>query len=212
MVKTLALASAALALTIASPADATNLVTNGSFEKGIYNNLDGDPRPQIMLLTPGMPNLHGWIVDGPLGVHWIDEGPTNASDGSRYLDLQGRNPPGQLSRIHTTFETLVGARYLLEFDSFRGNTANTATVSAGSLMEQPFAGPIAPGGPYGPYFERVAFEFTATDAITVLTFRVAGSNGFGPAVDDVQVSVVPEPSSLVIFCLGLAGLAARLRR
>ncbi len=39
-----------------------------------------------------------------------------------------------------------------------------------------------------------------------------GSNGYGPAVDDVRIEIVPEPASMVALGSGLVSLLALRRR
>lgn len=172
---------------------ARNLVANGSFESGSYNNLDADPRPSIMLVTPGMTSLEGWQVLGARGVHWIDEGPLTASQGNRYVDLQGEYPFGELSRLQTTFATTPGEKYRLSFDSFRGdNSSNAATVSVGTLQNQAFVGPRSAGYPpiAKPFFQTFEYDFTATSSSSVLSFVVTQSDGFGPNIDNVSVTAL----------------------
>ena len=59
--------------------------------------------------------------------------------------------------------------------------------------------------------------FTATSAISVLEFHSldsieAGYSGsFGPALDNVAVQLIPEPSPLSLLVIGFAFLAARAR-
>lgn len=213
----LVLAAAISALSFQANA---NLVSNGSFELGSFNNTDGDPRPEIMLVTPGMANILGWTVAGSKGVHWQDYGPGNTTDGRYSVDLQGENPPGMLSSISTTFATTLGASYLLGFDAFTGNLVNSAIVSVGSLAGQTFTGGgPAPALPFGSHFSHYEYEFTATGSTSTLLFQVARSDGFGPVIDNVVVTavpdpkVVPEPQAYLLLGVGMALLGVtRVRR
>jgi len=191
-----------------------NLISNGSFELGDFNNTDADPRPDIMLVTPGMSNILGWTVVGSKGVHWVDYGPGNTTDGRYAVDLQGENPPGELSSISTTFSTQAGESYVLAFDAFTGNIVNAATVSVGSLIDQAFTGGgPAPAPPYTNFFTHYTYGFSATDRTSTLLFRVVSSDGFGPVIDNVVVTSVPEPESYFLWASGIAILAlSRVRR
>jgi len=190
-----------------------NLIDNGSFELGDFNNTDSDPRPEIMLVTPGMSNIPGWTVAGSNGVHWIDYGPGNTTDGRYALDLQGENPPG-FSSIETTFSTHSGQSYVLDFDAFTGNNVNSANVSVGSLLDQSFTG----GGPavVPPFidsFTHYTYDFIAIDSTSTLLFRVVNSDGFGPVIDNVVVTAVPEPQAYLLVASSIAFFAVnRLRR
>ena len=188
-----------------------NLLSNGSFELGNFNNTDPDPRPEIMLIPQGATNITGWTIQGSGGVHWVLDA-IIASTGTYYLDLQGElaNP---LSSISTSFATTVGGLYRLSFDTFPGTQGalNTGTVSAGSLQNQAFTGNVVPGPATHSSYTPLQYNFIATSITPTLTFRVTGTNGFGPVIDNVVVTEVPEPHTAAMFLLGLAALALRRR-
>ena len=56
------------------------------------------------------------------------------------------------------------------------------------------------------YFSE-SFTMTATSSSTLLQFGFRDDNGF-LNLDDVSVSAVPEPGSLVLLCLGASVLLA----
>src|SRR5258706_4799741 len=105
----------------ASNARAQNLVPNGSFELGPFNNSDPYPLADDMRLFPGSTNITGWTIGGANGVDWLDgslpgvAAVGNQQDGNRSVDLQGQNPPGPLSSLSTSFPTSIGATYHLRF-------------------------------------------------------------------------------------------------
>jgi len=213
-------ALAAVATTALSFQANANLVSNGSFELGEFNNIDGDPRPEVMLVTPGMPNIFGWTIVGEQGVHWLDYGPANTTDGGRSLDLQGNNPP-VLSSVSTTFSTQSGSSYRLSFDAFTGNVLNSATVSVGSLIGQAFTGGgPAPTFPFASHFAHYTYRFDATDSLSTLLFQVSSSDGFGPVIDNVVVTAEPggpraasEPDTYLLLGSAIALLCvSRMRR
>jgi len=186
-----------------------NLIQNGSFELGNYNNADADPRPEIMLVTPAMTSMTRWTIQGPGGVHWI-EGADQASHGNYSVDLQGlvANP---LSSISTTFNTNIGQQYRLTFDTFAGRTENLGTVSVGTLQNEELEGPLKVADI--PVYGSFSHLFVATAETSTLTFRVTRStNGYGPVIDNVAVTAVPEAGTGILLLLGLSTLVAFARR
>lgn len=202
-----------LATLVASHANA-NLVVNGDFELGDYNNLDSDSRPQIMLITPDMNNITGWTVEGAKGVHWVAD---TVKDGMYSVDLQGDNPSSSsdYSTLWTEFSTIVGNQYKLAFDAFTGNVINTGSVSVGNIVNRFFTG----GGPVNlyadPVFDHYVLDFYATSTVSRLTFSLVGTNGFGPVIDNVvvdNVSSIPVPSSVLLLSASFIGLIGILRK
>ena len=62
-----------------------------------------------------------------------------------------------------------------------------------------------------------SITFKATDTTTRLTFASLNdpNSAYGPALDNVQVTVAPEPSSITVFAflgLGMLGLALKARK
>jgi hypothetical protein len=189
------LACASFAFAISVSDTHANLIQNGGFEIGDYNNFDSDPRTYIMLVGAGSQQIPGWSVNGSYGVHWLDgelaADPTWARDGKRSLDLQGENPEsGPLSSVETNFATQPNARYRLSFEAYRGNRDNSASVSVGSLQNQLFSG----GGPGDVTFiyEQLRWNFQATGVTSTMQFQVLATDGFGPVIDDVRVTLAGD--------------------
>ena len=201
------------ALLGASTAQA-NLLTNGSFETGVFN----PPNNDTVSLLVGSTQMTGWIVtDGSLS--WIGAGnPFGlvAPDGSKMLDLTDYrdNPP--YAGVSQTIATAIGAGYQLTFklgSSAAYGQPVSLLASAGATQKL-----FTSTGVGNNLWEAESMTFTATATTTTIALRgVAGSQNIGlDNVDLIQVSApVPEPGSLAMMALGLAGLgllAAQRRR
>lgn len=195
-----------LSVALAGTASAS-IITNGSFEQGT-----NPPTSGFTTLSASSTAITGWTVGGQ-GVDWIHNSYWNASDGIRSIDLSGPGP-GSISQ---TFSTIPGQAYEVRFD-MAGNTdggpaLKTLTVSVGGpplTFTFDTAGKSRPGN-MG--WETKSFVFTATSSSTTLTFMSTTNTAFGPALDNVSVTFVPEPLSMVVFSgLMVSGLAAVRRR
>jgi hypothetical protein len=174
---------------------ATNIIDHtygagaGSFELGLFVLNDPVTTPMFCLVHAGMTNIVGWSVGGSSGVHWLTNTNQKTTDGYKALDLQGGVfNPASLSSLWTTFPTVLGNSYTLTFDASAGNGSNTANVTCGSLSNQVFSGPVG----YPSFFDCHSFPFTALSTNTTLLFQVTASDGYGPIIDNVSVTIKPH--------------------
>jgi choice-of-anchor C domain-containing protein len=181
-----------------------NLLNNGSFETGT------DPNSWLRL-DPGSTAIDGWTVINSridyIGTYW------QAADGSRSLDLDGG--PTESGGIEQTFTTTPGDEYLVTFD-MAGNPAGPPTTklmrveAAGDSSDFSFDIDTHTLGDMG--WVSCSWQFTATDTETTLEFYSTDDTGdFGPALDNVVVTPIPEPTTLCLLALG-AALLRRSRR
>jgi choice-of-anchor C domain-containing protein len=205
MKRSVLLASILLA-SAAAPAQAAELLTNGSFEAG--------PAPGgFTTYGTGDTSITGWnILAGDvdhIGSFWA------ASDGMRSLDLTGVNA----GTIGQSFATTAGLTYRVTFDLWANLDGGTlpriiyANVGGSDLTFSSNGG----GSNAAPNWVGQAFTFVATGASTNLTFRADPlSSGccYGPALDNVSATAaaVPEPATWGMMFLGFGVAGAALRR
>lgn len=194
----IALTSAVFSL--ASLSASAQIIQNGSFELGVNPG-------SFTNLFAGSTAITGWTVVGNsidyVGSVW------NSSNGVRSLDLDGSSgPPYTNGGVTQSFSTTIGTSYVVSFD-MAGNPNNAPVVKP---MEVSAAGQSAVftfdiTGTSLSNMGWVAhtWTFVATAATTTLTFQsltTPPNVGWGPALDNVSVTVVPEPESSVLLALG----------
>ena len=162
-----------------------NSVTNGSFESGDFT---------------------GWTLSGNTGFTGVEcpgVGFAGPGDGAcdAFLGPVGSN--GTLSQVLTT---LPGRLYSINFD-FQPDGGQTSFFSA-VWDAQPalFSVTNAPASAY----QVLHFTALATTATTSLTFSFRDDPGF-LKLDSVAV-FVPEPGTMALLGIGVAGLWAGRRR
>ena len=200
----------AVLLCALSPAAQANLLTNGSFEVG--------PVPGTFVnLTGGSTAITGWTVTGTtidyVGSLW------EASDGSRSLDLDGSiGWPHTNGGVAQSFATMPGMAYVVSFD-LAGNPYNTPTIKpmrvAAAGQSQDFTFDSTGRSVVNMGWLAQSWSFTAVAAMTTLEFRSltqAPQIGWGAALDNVSVSVVPEPAGWALMLAGMALLGGLSRR
>jgi len=180
-------------LTMASSAEAT-LLLNGDFESPIqYNN-----PAQFLSVGTVIP---GWTVVGQGGVN-VDQtfSPTPFWPGNltQFMDLTGNGGNGGI--VSTPFATIAGQTYVVTFESFNGSEVYPGSDYLGSDFSLQASGNalhtwsgLTPG-----ITRNLTYTFTADASLTTITFMdTSGFDSNAGWIDNVGVSAVPEPTTVV---------------
>jgi Protein of unknown function (DUF642)/PEP-CTERM motif len=198
---------------------AMDLVTNGSFESGTFDDIDIAFVPNITQVGGSQSNtkISGWTVSQTRPLIWIDNAyalPLKTPYGDRFLDLTFyTNAVSQYSSISQTLTTTANTNYTLSFSlgasNFFGLLPVIALSTAGLTVN--FAVTAAPSASSN--WTTFSYTFTALSTATPITFTgIQGSDYIG--LDNVSVTAVPEPGSIALMLAGLAiiGSVANRRR
>ena len=181
--RTLLAGVAALALSAWAPAPAhANLLTNGGFEEADFS---------------------GWTLDDPSGFTGVVcPGPPDAAEGFCYAFSGALDE----ATLRQSFPTIPSITYALSFlVHFDGNSPSHFAAAIDGL---PLYQVTDPAGT--PDYVPVTRLFVASAATSTLSFALQDAPGF-IALDAVAV-VLPEPASIALLGLGLAGVAWMRRR
>jgi choice-of-anchor C domain-containing protein len=186
-----------------------SVFTNGSFEAGLT-----EVGAFTTLSAGDTTSIQGWTVGGAgidyIGSYWQPE------NGSRSIDLNAVDT-GSISQ---TFDVVNGQTYKVAF-YMAGNTAGDPTVKSLSALGAGAATVVFPTSfdTTGNKLESMgwilkSFDFTASGSTETLTFQSTITGAYGPALDNVSVTPVPEASTWAMMLLGFMGvgfLACRRR-
>ena len=204
-----------------------NLLVNGDFEQPADTTFS--------ILGAGSTAINGWTVTGDsCGWNCVAQFFSGyselsgqlvfqASSGLQSVDITGagNTVDGGIMQI---VNTVIGQQYLLTFDLGNMDSGvnvylnpSVISLSITGLASATFSNNINTPGFVNWASERIAF--TATSSSTTIGFSNA-TPAFGPyfdnyvGLDNVQLvtAEVPEPATLALLCLGLAGIGFSRRK
>ncbi|MFD1787914.1 choice-of-anchor C family protein [Sphingomonas floccifaciens] len=178
---------------------------NGGFETGPAIGAQG-----FTTLANGSTAITGWTVTGDsidyVGSYW------QAGEGSRSIDLSGTGPGG----IMQTFDTIAGVtynvRFLLAGNPDGGPTTKVLSTVASGNLPQVNSFNINNTTRSNMGWTPFTYSFVAGASTTTLAFTSGTQTAFGPALDGVSVTAVPEPATWAMMLIGFGAVGASMRR
>ena len=199
-------AGAALAASILVAGSAANAATllNGSFE-------DGANPGSFTTLGNNSTAVDSWLVRGAgvdyIGSYW------KAKDGVRSIDLSALKG----GTIQQTIAVTVGQSYRVSFwlagnpDGGFDNKLMATSVTGDQTNNFEFL--VGPGNTKEDMgWKKYSYVFTAYDPTATLAFNSQTQTPFGPALDNVSISAVPEPATWAMMIIGFTGAGVAIRR
>lgn len=204
-------AGAALACALAPAAHAASF-SNGSFETFAANggNVCAGGINFCAQYNAGNTGITGWTIEGN-SVDVVGFIGWKAADGNWSIDLNGVGA----GSLRQTFDTVAGTTYRVSFEIggnfYGGSVVKTGAASVGgTVLQLSFNNTGSTVANMG--WQSRSFEFTAVGDSSTLVFASDMTGNGGLALDNVQVTAVPEPQTMALWLAGLGALLLRRRR
>ncbi len=192
----------------AAASASSNLIVNGSFEDPVVPDSNGNG--WITVYSGSTIGSAGWIVDqNSVDVHTREFSTKwNCADGLQALDMTG----GNQGIIHQEVAVTPGVDYQLSFYmsanlAFAPQITSLEVYADGTMLGQvDFDTTGATLASMN--WQLHSFSFAAPDSLLNVEFRSLTPGGCGPAIDNVQLTAVPEPYSCLtdLLAFGMLGL------
>ena len=196
---------AILAIAISADATAQELTTNGGFETGDTTGWsDFTEDPQTFNITPDA-NSGDWAAEV---FNNVDTG-AGAVVKQANLGIGSVNPgdPIAISFAAKGSFAAGGVAFAEFFSEIDGGGTSSAEILGG--------GPLALTGDWQTFNFNTVAGADVSGGVTLQFNAATGAVTGSTAVlfiDDASVSVIPEPATATLVCLGLAGVVFRRRR
>ncbi len=168
----------AVAVACVAPSYAGNIVANGGFETGDLTGWTQTGNTGFAGVV--CPGLGGQVAEGNCAAFF--------------------GPVGSVGGISQNLTTQVGTTYLINFDFLPdGETPSSFSALFGgtTLISLP--------NPASSAYQLLGYSVTATSTTTALAFNFQDDPGF-LYLDGVSVQVAPEPGTVALVSIGMAGL------
>jgi hypothetical protein len=199
---------------VSTIASAANLINNGSFETQTV------PAGGFSNFGTGSTGITGWTVVGPeasiVSGTYVSAGLSfPAEDGAQWLDLTG-DLSNRVEGVEQTIATVPGTTYDLSYfvgnqvgaPTVYGTTSTVAVLVNGNVIQ---TATNSNGSGTTQNWEQFQTSFLATSSSSVLEFlnedpSTDNTNGLDNVVlTGSPGSTVPEPSTLWLLAVGMAG-------
>ena len=221
MIKNILVAAAFGAVALGAHAAPADLVSNGGFDSTYTNGsyvYNGVPASVVTNYSGTVPTLAGTVAgwDGTFVSIASGSGPWgNPSGLAHFSASQGGFVAGIQAdaTLSQSFDLAAGTYRLTWLDANRGDNQSYAVSFNGGTVSYLDSTDFATTGGTGWKTEQLLFTTTGgSGSLTFAGGTIWGQSDSTSFIDNVHLSAVPEPTSLLLMAMGTLGLLAWRRR